>query len=169
MRREIEVTEFLHAQGAPVVAPSTELPPGPHRHDGFAVSFWPFIESDPDRTVTAADCADAPRPAPRPRGIPRPVADAGGCGSRRHTMAEDRGDRRRFRVGATWLGVLEMLDALDPASAVDPQRLAGCRRLRSLQVALCLLVLREDFADVDGWDQGIEGCVGSLAEPGRGD
>jgi hypothetical protein len=68
-----------------------------------------------------------------------------------------------------WLGVLEMLDALDPASAVDPQRLAGCRRLRSLQVALCLPVLREDFADVDGRDQGIEGCVGSLAEPGRGD
>jgi hypothetical protein len=45
----------------------------------------------------------------------------------------------------------------------------GCRRLRSLQVALCLPVLREYFADVDGWDQGIEGCVGSLAEPGRGD
>lgn len=41
MRREIPVTEYLDAQGAPVVAPSTELPPGPHRHDGFAVSFWP--------------------------------------------------------------------------------------------------------------------------------
>jgi hypothetical protein len=57
MRREIAVTQFLHAQGAPVAAPATELPPGPHRHEGFAVSFWPFVEADPDRTVTAPDCA----------------------------------------------------------------------------------------------------------------
>jgi hypothetical protein len=232
MRREIEVTEFLYAQGAPVVAPSIELPPGPHRHDGFAVSFWPFIEADPDRTVAAADCAamlpDLHRALAAYSGqLPtleaaavdvtrwlKTAETAADSGSARPWLDVLRTAASRLRPlllakagtvvvhgdahpgnmiasrnGLLWIdfeevsrgpvewdyatigddGVLEMLDALDPASAVDPQRLAGCRRLRSLQVALCLLVLREDFADVDGWDQAIEGCVGSLAEPGLGD
>jgi aminoglycoside phosphotransferase (APT) family kinase protein len=39
--REVAVTTFLSEQGAPVVAPSREVPP------------WP----DPDRTPTAADCS----------------------------------------------------------------------------------------------------------------
>jgi phosphotransferase family enzyme len=54
---EIDVTTFLAAQGAPVVAPSSELPPGPHARDGFAISFWTYLQPDPDRTATAADCA----------------------------------------------------------------------------------------------------------------
>lgn len=55
--REIAVTGYLAGQGAPVVAPSGELPPGPHTRDGFAISFWTYLEADPDRTVSAADCA----------------------------------------------------------------------------------------------------------------
>ena len=54
---EIAVTTFLPEQGAPVVAPSRELPPGPHEHDGFAISFWTYVRPDPDRTPTAADCS----------------------------------------------------------------------------------------------------------------
>ncbi|MGH3315198.1 MAG: phosphotransferase [Nocardioidaceae bacterium] len=232
MRREIAVTEFLHAQGAPVVAPSTDLPPGPHRHDGFAVSFWPYVEADPDRTVTAADCAvmlpDLHRAlAAYPGDLPTLEAaavdvtrwlesaeTATGSGSASSWLdvlrtAASRlrpllkatagtvvvhgdahpGNMIASRPGLLWIdfeevsrgpaewdyatigddGALEVLDALDSASAVDPRRLADCRRLRSLQIALCLLALREDFADVDGWDQGIEGFVVSLAEPGRGD
>jgi hypothetical protein len=57
LRREIEVTAFLAQQGAPVVTPSTELPPGPHVHDGFAISFWTYLRADPDRTPTAAECS----------------------------------------------------------------------------------------------------------------
>jgi hypothetical protein len=34
LEREIAVTTFLSEQGAPVVAPSRELPPEPHGHDG---------------------------------------------------------------------------------------------------------------------------------------
>jgi Phosphotransferase enzyme family len=54
---EIAVTSFLSEQGAPVVAPSRELPPGPHEYDGFAISFWTYVEPDPDRTPTTADCS----------------------------------------------------------------------------------------------------------------
>lgn len=54
---EIDVTAFLVAQGAPVVRPSPELPPGPHSSDGFAITFWTYLQPDPDRTATAADCA----------------------------------------------------------------------------------------------------------------
>jgi streptomycin 6-kinase len=40
-----------------VVAPSRELPPGPHRHDDHTISFWTYLQPDPDRTPTAADCS----------------------------------------------------------------------------------------------------------------
>ena len=55
--REIAVTTYLSEMGAPVVAPSRELPPGPHEHDGFWISFWTHVEPDPDRTPTTADCS----------------------------------------------------------------------------------------------------------------
>jgi hypothetical protein len=54
---EIAVTSFLSEQGAPVVAPSRELLPGPHEYDGFAISFWTYVRPDPDRTPTADDCS----------------------------------------------------------------------------------------------------------------
>jgi Ser/Thr protein kinase RdoA (MazF antagonist) len=56
LRLELDVTSFLAAAGAPVVAPSPELPPGPHRADGFAVTFWTYLDADPERTPTTADC-----------------------------------------------------------------------------------------------------------------
>jgi Ser/Thr protein kinase RdoA (MazF antagonist) len=40
LRREVAVASFLAERGAPVVAPARELPPGPHHHDGFVLSFW---------------------------------------------------------------------------------------------------------------------------------
>ena len=48
LEREIAVTTYLAEQGAPVVVPSRELPPGPHERDGFPISFWTYVESDPD-------------------------------------------------------------------------------------------------------------------------
>ena len=57
LEREIAVTTFLSERGAPVVSPSRELPPGPHEHDGFWVSFWTHVRPDPDRTPTTADCS----------------------------------------------------------------------------------------------------------------
>ncbi|HEX2300839.1 MAG TPA: aminoglycoside phosphotransferase family protein [Pseudonocardiaceae bacterium] len=57
LAREIDVTSYLSGQGAPVVAPSRELPPGPHTQDGFAISFWTYLQPDPGRTPSAADCS----------------------------------------------------------------------------------------------------------------
>jgi hypothetical protein len=57
LEREIAVTTYLAERGAPVVAPSRELPPGPHERDGFPISFWTYVEPDPDRTPTTDDCS----------------------------------------------------------------------------------------------------------------
>ncbi len=57
LERELAVTAYLSERGVPVVAPSPELPPGPHERDGFWVSFWTHLESDPDRIPTADDCS----------------------------------------------------------------------------------------------------------------
>ena len=57
LEREIAVTTFLSEQGAPVVAPTRELPPGPHEHEGLWTSFWTYVEPDPDRAPTADDCS----------------------------------------------------------------------------------------------------------------
>jgi hypothetical protein len=47
--REVAVTSFLSEQGGPVVAPSRELPPGPHNYAGHTISFWTYLE--PTRTA----------------------------------------------------------------------------------------------------------------------
>jgi hypothetical protein len=57
LEREIAVTTYLAEQGAPVVGPSQELPPGPHERDGFPISFWTYVEPDLDRTPTTDDCS----------------------------------------------------------------------------------------------------------------
>jgi Ser/Thr protein kinase RdoA (MazF antagonist) len=41
--REISVAGHLARAGAPVVAPSAELPPGPHVHAGRVISFWDYV------------------------------------------------------------------------------------------------------------------------------
>jgi hypothetical protein len=43
VRRELAVGGALAAAGAPAVAPSAELPPGPHPQDGRLVSFWEHV------------------------------------------------------------------------------------------------------------------------------
>ncbi|MDA0181558.1 aminoglycoside phosphotransferase family protein [Solirubrobacter phytolaccae] len=40
--RELSVAGHLARAGAPVVAPSAELPPGPHVHNGRVLSFWDY-------------------------------------------------------------------------------------------------------------------------------
>jgi len=43
LAREIAIANYLAAAGVPVVAPSDELAPGPHRIDGLVLSFWRFV------------------------------------------------------------------------------------------------------------------------------
>ena len=57
LEREIAVAGYLWGRGAPVVAPSGELPPGPHERDGLWISFWTHVPPDPERVPTADDCS----------------------------------------------------------------------------------------------------------------
>jgi hypothetical protein len=45
----------------------------------------------------------------------------------------------------------------------DPGLLATCERARALQIALCLAGLRDAFADVPGWDDGLRWAFDALA------
>lgn len=73
--REVGVAGFLADRGGPVVAPTSELPPGPHLHEGYAISFWAHVDHDPDRpldgaavgeTLSALHAALAPYPGELP-------------------------------------------------------------------------------------------------------
>ena len=44
LAREVAVAGFLARAGAPVVAPTSDPPPGPHLRDGLAVSFAEYAE-----------------------------------------------------------------------------------------------------------------------------
>ncbi len=67
LRREISVAGHLARSGAPVVAPSDELPPGPHSYDGHVLSFWRYVPETGERVDPAAagaalqDCHEALR------------------------------------------------------------------------------------------------------------
>ena len=217
---EIAVTTFLSDRGAPVVAPSRELPAGPHERDGFAISFWTYVEPDPDRTPTAADCSamlpdlhDALRSYPGelpalcandiPRGLEMLDRDATGLSGtdvdllrvsaeRLRPLWEAPGDEAQplhgdahpgnlisaLDGGLLWidfedvcLGPVEwdLATIMDPGAVAahhrpDPEVLARCTELRTLQVALSLIAFRGDFGDVKGWNEGIRSMLGMLAE-----
>jgi hypothetical protein len=45
LAREVAVAGFLARAGAPVVAPSPDVPPGPHHHDGLVLTFWEHAQA----------------------------------------------------------------------------------------------------------------------------
>jgi aminoglycoside phosphotransferase (APT) family kinase protein len=57
LRRELAVAGSLASAGAPVVAPSAELPPGPHHQEGRVLSFWTYVPEDEPAAPAAAGAA----------------------------------------------------------------------------------------------------------------
>jgi Ser/Thr protein kinase RdoA (MazF antagonist) len=54
LQRELDVSAFLAAEGAPVVPPSPELPATSHHGDGHVMSFWRYLPpGDPSRPLRA--------------------------------------------------------------------------------------------------------------------
>lgn len=47
-RQELDVSAWLHRGGHPAVPPSPLVPAEPVRRDGYAITFWEFVERDPD-------------------------------------------------------------------------------------------------------------------------
>jgi hypothetical protein len=59
LRRELAVTRYLAEKQAPIVAPSTVYSAGPHFHDGFAMTLWPYVEHDVFDEENSAHIANA--------------------------------------------------------------------------------------------------------------
>lgn len=57
LTRELDVARYLVEQGAPVVAPSGEVDPGPHAYDGYAISLWNYVEHTPGETISLRQAA----------------------------------------------------------------------------------------------------------------
>ena len=53
--RDVAVAAYLQAQGAPVVPPTDLMPAGPHRYDGYTMSFWQWVEHDREAVATTAE------------------------------------------------------------------------------------------------------------------
>jgi hypothetical protein len=68
--RELGVASHAASRGAPVVPPSDEIDPGPHRFGGHVVTFWRYIE--------AVDDVDAARAGRGLRAIHDALADYDG-------------------------------------------------------------------------------------------
>ena len=52
--RELSVAAHAARRGAPVVPPAASVDPGPHWHDGHAVTFWRYVESRGEADPAAA-------------------------------------------------------------------------------------------------------------------
>jgi hypothetical protein len=67
LTREVAVAGHVAAQGAPSVAPTTVLPPGPHVFSGLTMTFWEHVRevpgpADPQRAGSALrECHEALR------------------------------------------------------------------------------------------------------------
>jgi hypothetical protein len=45
-QQELDVAQWLHDQGTPVIPPSAEVPRRPVQKNGFSITFWPFTDED---------------------------------------------------------------------------------------------------------------------------
>ncbi|GHH96431.1 phosphotransferase [Streptomyces capillispiralis] len=59
---ELDVTRWLADRNIPVIAPSPLVPREPVQHDGYSMTFWPFVEEardrEPDYVENAESVAD---------------------------------------------------------------------------------------------------------------
>ncbi|HEX4725779.1 MAG TPA: aminoglycoside phosphotransferase family protein [Pseudonocardiaceae bacterium] len=55
LANDLALADYLADQGAPVVAPSRELPPGPHHADGYTITFWTYVPHEPRHTWQPAE------------------------------------------------------------------------------------------------------------------
>jgi aminoglycoside phosphotransferase (APT) family kinase protein len=119
--REVAVAGHLARCGAPVVAPSAEIDPGPHVHDGLPVTLWALVEATGG------------------------ALDARAAGRALHTCHEALADfpgvlpdHAIFREARAILARLDAAGALEPADAAlarrDGARLAA--RIDALDVPL---------------------------------
>lgn len=57
LARDLAVADYLARAGVPVVRPSDQVPPGPHRLGGWVVSFWEYVVVRPGQVSPPARVA----------------------------------------------------------------------------------------------------------------
>jgi Phosphotransferase enzyme family len=106
MQMDVDLAGYLASEGFPAVAPSREIAPGPHVQDGFAVSFWEYVEQDRN---------DAPS-----------VDEVGGLLRELHGAL--RGYRGELRRLSPFAEIPEWLDEVERWGTVDAGDVAMLRR-----------------------------------------
>jgi hypothetical protein len=66
LERELAVAKHLAARNAPVVRPTEDVPAGPHRRHGLALTLWQYVVPVPGATVTPARRRRRSRSCTRP-------------------------------------------------------------------------------------------------------
>lgn len=61
LARDVDVATYLAADGAEVVPPAAEPPPGPHTEGGLAIAFWQLVRHDGATPVSPAETGEALR------------------------------------------------------------------------------------------------------------
>jgi thiamine kinase-like enzyme len=61
LARDVDVATYLAADGAEVVPPAAEPPPGPHTEDGLAIAFWQLVRHDGATPGSPAEAGEALR------------------------------------------------------------------------------------------------------------
>jgi hypothetical protein len=103
---DLDLAGYLAARDFPVVPPSRELPPGPHQHDSFALTFWEFVEHDRNY-----------------------IAGANETGRFLRDLHEAlRGYRGALRRLSPFAEIPQWLDEIAPWNIVDPADIAMLRR-----------------------------------------
>lgn len=105
MRIDLDMAGYLTKEGFPVVRPSGELPAGPHLQDGFAVTFWDYV--DHDRSYSPS------------------VDEAGGLLRELHGVL--RGYKGELRRMSPFAEIPEWLDVVERWGTVSPSDLAMLR------------------------------------------
>lgn len=116
LEREVAVARHLARRSAPVVAPSAEIDPGPHVHDGMPVTFWAYAEpapGPPDARAAGAALrachdalADFPGDLPdhaifhEARAVLARLAGGGALAAEDAALATQIGDRLAARIAA---------------------------------------------------------------------
>ena len=126
LQRELDVTAFLAARGAPVVPPSPELPATTHSGHGHVMSFWRY--QPPANSGGPPPSADEEtigsmleRSARRAARLPGPAARAGAAAGHPRLPgppADPAG--RRARKAALAAAYARLTAELDPAAPAQP-------------------------------------------------
>lgn len=97
LTNELAVGAHLAARGAPAVRPTGLIDPGPHLRDGVWVTFWQWVEHDPDRPFEPAELGQSLRAlhdalADFPAEVLEPVARVRGEIERMGTAVDSRAE-----------------------------------------------------------------------------